>query len=286
MSRVAPARGLPARGLLEVETARPSASGLRRGSFGQWLGGSVQRELITARVTPMEEGRRPIAATEVAIMADQLWVVFIDGVAQTGVLPYAGSEAKALSLWRDQTGRGGLAPERLHAVPKAEVDIDDTDVLDSAGAGMRREQVPSSHPEVLTTEEEAALLAWADDHAPRWKAALRDAWDTGNYGGSEHDAALQRIRNTLGPSWLVKYRLPVDPSEETTGYRCWVRTSIQPNETRVWVATRRVDAVAQVKAAVRNNTSEGGVESHDPDKPYEVTFAMVRGKLLETKHTD
>jgi hypothetical protein len=154
----------------------------------------VKGELVTARVTPTEEGRRQIAATEGAIMADQLWIVFVDGVAQTGVLPYARSEDVALRLWREQTGPGELARERLCAVPKA--------------------------------------------------------------------------------------------SAVTTGYRCWVRTSIKPQDTRVWVATRRLDAVAQVKAAVRNNKSEGGVESHDPDKPYDVTFAMVRGKLTETKHTD
>jgi hypothetical protein len=277
---------LTERGLLQVATARTSASGLRRGSFGRWLGGSVQRELVTARVTPTEEGRRQIAATEVAIMADQLWVVFVDGVAQTGVLPYARSEDVALRLWREQTGHGELARERLRVVPKAEVGIDDTDVLDSAGAGVRREPISSSRSEELTNEEEAALHAWAAEQGRTWKAALRDAWDTGNYGGSEHDAELQRIRNKLGPSWLVKYRLPVDPSAVTTGYRCWVRTSIKPNETRVWVATRRPDALSQVRAAVRNNKSEGGVESQDPDKPYDVTFAMVRGKLTETKHTD
>ena len=131
-----------------------------------------------------------------------LWIVFLDGVAQPGVLPYAGSEETALSLWRAQTGGDGIARARLRAVPKAED------------------------------------------------------------------------------------RLPVDPSEETKGYRCWVRTSKTPHEARTWVATRRADAVAQVKTAVRNNKSEGGVESHDPEKPFEVTFAMVRGKLLETKHTD
>ena len=52
------------------------------------------------------------------------------------------------------------------------------------------------------------------------------------------------------------------------------------------MATRRADAVSQVKAAVRNNNSEGGVESKDPEKPFEVTFAMEGGKLITTKHTD
>jgi hypothetical protein len=352
--------------------------------------------MLTARVTPTEEGRRQLAATEVAIMADQLWIVFVDDVAQTDLLPYARSEEVALRLWREQPGRGGLPHERLRAVPKAldraataltivrdiayrlrdgdasingadfldhvassldragflaevraasnpqfravskknpalaiaqnialvlrdeheqinggdfldyvtgELDaagflaaarasaeaervIGEANVVDSPGAGGHWVLVPSHHPEELTTEEQAALRAWADAHAPRWKAALRDAWDTGNYGGSEDDAALQRVRNRLGPSWLKKYRLPVNPSHESKGYRCWVRTSILPNEAHTWVATGRAEAVSQVKIAVRQNNSEGGVESKDPEKPFEVTFAMEGGKLITTKHTD
>ncbi len=219
-------------------------------------------------------------------MADQLWVVFVDGVAQTGVLPYARSADVALRLWREQTGHGELARERLRAVPKAEVGIDDTDVLDSAGAGVRREPVSSSRSEELTNEEEAALHAWAADQGPRWKAALRLAWETGNYGGSEHDAELQRIRNRLGPTWLVKYRLPVDPSEDKKGYRCWVFISRDPDKAHSWVALGRAEAVSQVKVAIRNYKSEGGVESQDPRKPFEMTFSIGRGKLVTTRHTD
>lgn len=317
-------------------------------------------------------------------MADQLWIVFLDGIAQTGVLPYAGSEEKALSMWGEQSGLARIARARLRAVPKADdraataltivrdiahmlrdedADINGADFVDyvsgaldnagfiaearaassarfhtipkkdpalavvqniallfrdedadinggeflafvsreldnagfltearagadSPGAGVRREPVPSSRPEELTTEEQAALRAWADEHAPRWKAALRLAWETGDYSGSKHEAALQRIRNTLGPSWLVKYRLPVNPSHETKGYSCWVVTSMKPREAHTWVATRRAEAVSQVKTAVQNNKTEGGVESKDPRDPFEVTFALVRGKLITTKHTD
>jgi len=93
------------------------------------------------------------------------------------------------------------------------------------------------------------------------------AWETGNYGGSEYEAALQRIRNTRGPSWLVKYRLPVDPNHETKGYRCWVVTSRKPHQAHTWVATRRAEAVSQVKTAVKNNKTEGGVESKDLNIP-------------------
>ncbi len=226
-------------------------------------------------------------------MADQLWVVFVDGVAQTGVLPYARSEDVALRLWREQTGHGELARARLRAVPKVEVDIDEGDGPDFAGASVRREPALSRRPEalpaeveVLTANEHAALRAWADEHGRTWKAALRLAWATSSDRGSKHEAALERIKSMLGPSWLVNYRLPVDPSEETKGFHCWVVTSKKPHQAHTWVATRRAEAVSQVKTAVLNNKSEGGVESKDPEKPFEVTFALVRGKLITTKHTD
>ena len=54
-------------------------------------------------------------------MADQLWIVFFDGVAQTGVLPYADSEDKALSMWREQAALGPIARARLRAAPNFEV---------------------------------------------------------------------------------------------------------------------------------------------------------------------
>jgi hypothetical protein len=317
-------------------------------------------------------------------MADQLWIVVLDGVAQTGVLPYADSEDKALTMWREQAGHGPIARARLRAVPKADDraataltivrdiahmlrdedeeinggdfldyvsrELDEagflaevraaskprfrtvpkkdpalaivqnialvlrdeheeinggdfldyvTGALDAAGflaearssaeipdADTQPEPVQSSRPEELTIDEQAALRAWANEEGRTWKAALRLAWETGNYGGSDHDADLQRIRNRLGPSWLAKYRLPVDPSHETKGYSCWVVTSMKPRQAHTWVATRRAEAVSQVKAAVKTNKTEGGVESKDPRDPFEVTFALVRGKLVTTKHTD
>jgi hypothetical protein len=377
---------LAERGLLRVETTRHSETSLRRGSYGRWLGGSRQREFITARVTPTEEGRRQIAATEGAIMAEQLWIVFLDGIAQKDVLPFASSEEKALSMWRERTSLGSIASARLRAVPKADdraaialfivrnlahkfrdedADINGADLIDCvaralgdagfiaearaassgrfhpipkkapalavvqniallfrdedeeingadfvdfvsreldeagflaearAGAGVHREPGPSSRAgvntaeeEVLTADELAALRGWAEEQRPRWKAALRLAWETGDYRGSEHDADLQRIRNRLGPSWLAKYHLPGDSSRETSGYHCWVVTSKKPYRALSWVSTRRKEAVARVKDAVLEHRSEGGVESRDPGKPFEVTFSVLRGKLITTKHTD
>lgn len=36
-------------------------------------------------------------------MADQLWVVFVDDVAQTDLLPYAGSVEMALRIWTPES---------------------------------------------------------------------------------------------------------------------------------------------------------------------------------------
>ena len=317
-------------------------------------------------------------------MAEQLWIVFLDGIAQKDILPFASSEEKALSMWRERTSLGPIARARLRAVPKTDdraaialfivqnlahklrdegADINGADLincvaraldnagflaearaassgrfhpiprrapalavvqniallfrdeddeinggdfvdfvsreLDNAGflaearasadsleAGTQPEPVQSSRPEELTTEEQVALRAWADEQRSRWRAALRLAWETGNDGGSEHDSTLQRIRNRLGPSWLEKYRLPVDPRHETKGYSCWVVTSRKPRQVDTWVATRRAEAISRVKETVRDRKTEGGVESKDPRYPFEVTFALVRGKLVTTKHTD
>jgi hypothetical protein len=379
-------RALAERGLLSVATARIAGNCLHRGGYDRWLGGRVERVSLTARVTPTDEGRRQIAVSEGAIMAEQLWIVFLDGIAQKDILPFASSEEKAVSMWRERTSFGPIARTRLRAVPKADdraaialfivqnlarkfrdedADVNGADLidcvaralddagfiaearaassgrfhpipkkapalavvqniallfrdadeeinggdfvdfvsreLDEAGflaeararAGALPKPVASDRPVVITADEEAltadedeALRAWADDHAPRWKAALRLAWETGDYGGSEHDAALQRLRNRLGPTWLTKYRIPGDSSRDAKGYRCWVVTSKKPYRALSWVSARRKEAVSRVKDAVREHKSEGGVESQDPGKPFEVTFSVLRGKLITTKHTD
>lgn len=58
----------------------------------------------------------------------------------------------------------------------------------------------------LTQDEIAALLAYAAKHGRTWKATLRRAW----MGGPPYDdtGILRRLRNTRGPSWLDRYRLP------------------------------------------------------------------------------
>lgn len=55
----------------------------------------------------------------------------------------------------------------------------------------------------LTADELAALHDFAAAHGRYWKAALRDQWMK-----ASAPPALHRLRNRLGPSWLMRFRLP------------------------------------------------------------------------------
>ena len=76
---------------------------------------------------------------------------------------------------------------------------------------------------------------------------------------------------------------PFAPAGAARTYRCWVVTKRKPREVKVWYVPLKKDAIYEVTAAVREHESEGGVESHDPRKPYETTWAWVRGKLVKTE---
>jgi|SRR5882724_13204734 len=54
----------------------------------------------------------------------------------------------------------------------------------------------------------AALLAYAASHGRTWKAQLNHAWMTGQYDAGDDSSALQQVRNSFGPSWLVRFKLP------------------------------------------------------------------------------
>lgn len=58
----------------------------------------------------------------------------------------------------------------------------------------------------LSTDQEAALLAYAARRGRRWKSILNNVW----MGGAPHDdgGILRGLRNTHGPTWLQSYRLP------------------------------------------------------------------------------
>lgn len=69
----------------------------------------------------------------------------------------------------------------------------------------------------LDVEQVAALRDYAIRHGRRWKSTLNNVW----MGGAPHDdgGILRRLRNTHGPSWLQRYRLPKDkpPAEDIGG---------------------------------------------------------------------
>ncbi|MET3778095.1 hypothetical protein ABID20_003682 [Rhizobium alvei] len=58
----------------------------------------------------------------------------------------------------------------------------------------------------LTEGEVDALQDYAARHGRSWKRILNDAW----MGEAPHDVGgiLRRLRNTHGPTWLDRYRLP------------------------------------------------------------------------------
>lgn len=49
----------------------------------------------------------------------------------------------------------------------------------------------------LTTEEHAAVTAYANSHGRNWRAALRREWERGTA-----NAMLMSLRNARGPLWL------------------------------------------------------------------------------------
>jgi hypothetical protein len=64
----------------------------------------------------------------------------------------------------------------------------------------------------LTAEQEAAVAGFAKLHGRQWKAALTERWLSGwGRDSSSYVPHLQRIRNTLGPRWLDRYKLPPQP---------------------------------------------------------------------------
>lgn len=54
----------------------------------------------------------------------------------------------------------------------------------------------------LTAEEHEALRAFAAEHGRCWKAELRKQWMN-----ASAIPVLHSLRNRLGPSWLVQFRL-------------------------------------------------------------------------------
>ncbi|AYK20418.1 hypothetical protein [Aeromonas veronii] len=57
----------------------------------------------------------------------------------------------------------------------------------------------------LTKPQQEALDAFREAKGRNWKSALRANWERASYPGvsADHAAALQQVRNTLGPEWLT-----------------------------------------------------------------------------------
>ena len=66
---------------------------------------------------------------------------------------------------------------------------------------------------MLTRDQLEALRTWAKHYGRTWKSSLRHAWFDGDYETFQYSATsayLQQVRNTFGPSWLVRFVLPKD----------------------------------------------------------------------------
>lgn len=63
----------------------------------------------------------------------------------------------------------------------------------------------------LTAEEVNALRLFAALNGRYWKAALRAIWETTNRRNwDDAETILYRLRNSHGPAWLSRFRLPKD----------------------------------------------------------------------------
>lgn len=62
--------------------------------------------------------------------------------------------------------------------------------------------------EALTQPQQVALDAFRERNGRNWKSALREGWERARYRNTSPDdaAALQQVRNSLGPEWLAQYR--------------------------------------------------------------------------------
>lgn len=62
-----------------------------------------------------------------------------------------------------------------------------------------------------TVAQLIALRAYADEHGRTWKRDLNTDWQYARAQvNGEHSPELQQVRNTLGPSWLAKFRFDTD----------------------------------------------------------------------------
>lgn len=78
---------------------------------------------------------------------------------------------------------------------------------DMAACNLRQAVRIEAEPKHLSQEQLTALSNYALKYGRNWKSSLRDAWMSGDYCGFEQSNYLQQVRNSFGPSWLVRFSL-------------------------------------------------------------------------------
>ncbi len=105
----------------------------------------------------------------------------------------------------DLETRAGIGPDQSDRFAFWIVFKDEAKVIDSGVLALRRLIAlrQRAHAESLTDEQCRALVVYAAQHGRTWKARLRDEWMR-----AAAAPELHRLRNTHGPSWLARFRMP------------------------------------------------------------------------------
>lgn len=85
--------------------------------------------------------------------------------------------------------------------------------LDSFEAQEKREAAVLEQTEP-TREQLVALWAWQSAMGKQWRSKLLTAWEHAGAGFPAYTPALQQLRNALGPTWLVRFKLPPNTKAE------------------------------------------------------------------------
>ena len=119
-------------------------------------------------------------------------------------------------------------------------------------------------------EQLQALKDFAAANGRYWKQNLRHCWETGlysHYKGTDRQDLLQQVRNSFGPTWLMRFSLTsrgtdFDPCEcgckrgqhfnsrgQCNGYKCRCIRFVK--------RTRQFDHMEMMKAALSGDLREG-----------------------------
>lgn len=101
----------------------------------------------------------------------------------------------------------------------------------------------------LTKPQQEALDAFREAKGRNWKSALRANWERASYPGvsADHAAALQQVRNTLGPEWLTKYRAPEPEAPEQRTIDPLAERDYFPEPSASWEAGREAKTLDDAK---------------------------------------